>query len=295
MMQFASRAKYDAWNALGNLPQDKAELEYISLANELWKQNGENASEDSKYVATSTLIEENQGNQLNQTDNAPVKSFLYQIAFPKKINNILTLKLNNIKISLQNHILTITLNRPNRSNAFDMNMWSELKLIFENIQYNESIRVIKLQGEGDHFSSGMDLSVFSELDNILHLEQCEARRREALSEIIQYFQQIINNIELCPIPVIAMISGHCIGGAIDLITACDMVYCTFDASFSVKEVDLAIVADLGTIQRLPKLIGYQQTRELAYTGKKTVCYFLVFLKITCCSDIGSIEIVSRRA
>jgi len=264
-MQFASRAKYDAWNSLGSLPKDKAELEYITIADELWKQFGGNTEAFKTSDTTPTKLEEKANTA--KAENVPIKSILHQIAFPKNSNsNILSLKLETINLSLQNHILTITLNRPNRSNAFNMNMWSELKLIFDNIKYNESIRLIILQGQGDHFSSGMDLNVFTELDNILNLESCEGRRREALTEVIEYFQQIISNIELCEIPVIAMVSGHCIGGAIDLITACDLIYCTSDASFSVKEVDLAIVADLGTIQRLPKFLGDQQTRELAYTG-----------------------------
>jgi enoyl-CoA hydratase len=70
------------------------------------------------------------------------------------------------------------------------------------------------------------------------------------------------------VPVIAAINGYCIGGAVDLITACDLRYCTHDAIFCIKETDLAMVADIGTLQRMPKLIGDMQTRELAYTGRQ---------------------------
>ena len=85
--------------------------------------------------------------------------------------------------------------------------------------------------------------------------------------MIQFLQDAVSAPEKCKVPVIAAISGYCIGGAIDLVTACDLRYCADDATFCVKETDLAIVADLGTLQRLPKLIGDQRTRELVYTSR----------------------------
>lgn len=114
----------------------------------------------------------------------------------------------------------------------------------------------------------MDLQVFVEMNTMAGNEKCEGRKRESLSNIIQFYQDCVSSPESSsPVPVIAAINGFCIGGAIDLITACDMRYCTSDSSFSIKETDLAIVADIGTLQRLPKLIGDSQTRELAYTGR----------------------------
>ena len=106
-----------------------------------------------------------------------------------------------------------------------------------------------------------------ELMQIADSESCEGRQREGLSRIIQFFQDAVSAPEKCKVPVIAAITGNCIGGAIDLVTACDLRYSTDDALFSVKETDLGIVADLGTLQRLPKLIGEQRTRELVYTSR----------------------------
>ena len=105
------------------------------------------------------------------------------------------------------------------------------------------------------------------MQDLASQESCEGRKREALANIIHFLQDAVSSTENCKVPVIAAISGNCIGGAVDLITACDLRYCTEDAVFCIKETDLGMVADVGTLQRLPKLIGDQQTRELAYTGR----------------------------
>ena len=114
----------------------------------------------------------------------------------------------------------------------------------------------------------MDLEVFAEMSKLSSLVKCEGRKREGIENLINFFQDCISAPEItCPVPVIAAISGYCIGGAVDLIAACDMRYCTNSSNFSIKETDLAMVADIGTLQRLPKLIGDSQTRELAYTSR----------------------------
>jgi enoyl-CoA hydratase/carnithine racemase len=113
----------------------------------------------------------------------------------------------------------------------------------------------------------MDLSVFSSFASVIGEQTCDGRRRESVIHFIEYLQNVISMPEKCRVPVIAQVSGSCIGGAVDLISACDMVYCTENSSFSIKEIDLAIVADIGTLQRLPKLIGLQKCKELAYTGR----------------------------
>jgi len=161
----------------------------------------------------------------------------------------------------------VALNRPSKGNAFNMLMWRELQEVFQAMNADSSAKVAILKGASTHFSTGMDLEVFVEMNDMAGRERCEGRKREALSHIIQFYQDCISSPEKAPIPVIAAISGFCIGGAIDLITACDMRYCTTDSVFSIKETDLAIVADIGTLQRLPKLIGESQTRELAFTGR----------------------------
>lgn len=129
-------------------------------------------------------------------------------------------------------------------------MWKELLDVFNVIKTDSSVKVVILTGSSTHFSTGMDLEVFAEMQKLAGKDPCEGRKREALTHLIRFFQDCISSPEYtCPVPVIAAISGHCIGGAVDLVTACDMRYCTADSSYSIKETDLAMVADIGTLQR----------------------------------------------
>ena len=121
-------------------------------------------------------------------------------------------------------------------------------------------------GEGKNFCAGIDLSLLmdvSQYDNI----QCEGRKRETVRKFILQLQDCITAIEKCRKPVIAAIHRACIGGGVDIISACDMRYCTEDAYFSIKEVDMGLVADIGTLQRLPKIINLGVVAEMAYTGR----------------------------
>eukprot|EP01035_Chromulina_nebulosa_P016847 gene16847-22332_t len=135
------------------------------------------------------------------------------------------------------------------------------------INNDNQCKVVILSGSDKNFSSGMDLEVFNQFQNVLDNEKCESHKREGFENILQFFQDTISLPESLVIPVIAKVSGYCIGGAVDLITSCDLRYCTKDTIFSIKETDLALVADIGTLQRLPKLIGHQKSLELAYTGR----------------------------
>lgn len=164
-------------------------------------------------------------------------------------------------------VLTATLNRPKRGNSLNMEMWRDLYSLFGQVANDSKVRAVIVTGNAASFCTGMDLSVFSEMSALLASESCEGRKREALLRAISYFQRGINLFEECHVPVIAAISGSCLGGAIDLITACDLRMCTTSSDFSVKEIDLAIVADIGTLQRLPALIGEMQCRDLAFTGR----------------------------
>lgn len=199
------------------------------------------------------------------------KLTLQDIAYPKRNHNVLLdFRSDVIKVTRMEEqgTVNVQLNRPQKGNAFDMSMWIDFKKVFDAINSDENSKVVVLGGEGKNFSTGMDLSVFASMQSISAAESCEGRKRECLSHIIQYLQDVISAPERCAVPVICAISGHCTGGAVDLATACDLRYCTEDAEFSIKETDLAMVADIGTLQRLPKLIGDMQARELAYTGRK---------------------------
>lgn len=164
-------------------------------------------------------------------------------------------------------VVSLRINRPKKLNSMNMQFWDELASAFKLIDEDSSARCVVLGSEGRAFSAGMDLAVFASMTEVFGKETCEGRKREQLNTVIKYFQDAISAPEKCKVPVIAAISGPCIGGAVDLVTACDIRLCDSSAEFSVKEVDLAIVADIGTLQRLPKLVGDQNAKELSYTGR----------------------------
>ena len=174
---------------------------------------------------------------------------------------------STLSTSLTDGVATVALNRPEKQNAFSMRMWEEYADCFAAASRDPEVRVAVLTGNGKHFCSGMDLGVFVEMKNIAAKESCPGRVRERLLKSVLYFQECVSAPELCSKPVLAAVDGNIIGGGIDIITACDLRYSTHAAQFSVKEVDLGIVADIGTTQRLPILVGDQRARELTYTGR----------------------------
>lgn len=177
----------------------------------------------------------------------------------------MTPNFTTLNLQLDNHVAHLQLNRPDRANAMNRPMWRELGEAMNWIDNTPEARVAVLSGNGKHFCAGIDLGMLNELidDSIT----CEARKREALREEILWLQRQLTAIAQCRKPVLAAIQGACVGGAVDMITACDMRYCTTDATFSIKEIDIGMVADVGTLQRLPRLIGDGMMRELAYTGR----------------------------
>ncbi|KAG2528571.1 hypothetical protein JM18_002007 [Phytophthora kernoviae] len=164
-------------------------------------------------------------------------------------------------------VLHMKLNRPKVVNAMNMQMWVDLAQAFELVELDPSVKAVVVSGEGRGFTSGMDLDVFASMQKVAMEESCDGRKREKLMKVIDKFQQIISAPEKCRVPVIAAVHGPCIGAGVDFITACDLCYSDVSAIFSVKEVDLAIIADVGTLQRLPKLVGERQAKELAFTGR----------------------------
>ncbi len=175
------------------------------------------------------------------------------------------MKFETLIVNVAEGIAHIELNRPDKANAMNGQMWQELKEVFDWLS-TSSARVGVLSARGKHFTAGIDLDLLmtfkSDIDALP-----EADRQENLRERIVELQNTISAAESCRKPIIAAIHGACIGGGVDLITACDMRYATREAKFSIKEVDLAIVADMGTLQRLPRLIGDGLARELAYSGR----------------------------
>ena len=172
-----------------------------------------------------------------------------------------------LTVSLADHIATIKLNRPDKANAMNLAMWHELRKVFQWVDATPEARVAILEGEGKLFTSGIDLQMMMGMGDQIQ-NDCEARTRENLRQVILDLQDTLTSLERCRKPVLAAIHGACIGGGIDLICCADMRYCSADATFSIKEIDIGMTADVGTLQRLPKLMGEGMVRELAYTGRK---------------------------
>lgn len=163
-------------------------------------------------------------------------------------------------------IAEITLNRPKKHNALSADFWTNFPLALEEIDKNPDIRVVIISAEGKHFSAGIDLDFFETVEK--NRAQEEGRFREWLRREILRLQQAINIIEEIRVPVISVIQGACIGGALDLISATNLRYATEDAFFSIHEINIGMTADLGTLQRLPKLIPAGIVHEMAFTGQK---------------------------
>ena len=170
-------------------------------------------------------------------------------------------------ISISNMVATVAFNRPDKANALNRDSWREMQEIFESLSINKLVRVIILSGEGNNWCAGIDLELLLSMNN-LDLSQGEARKREEVRSFIKFMQTSISSIENCHKPVLAAIHNGCIGGGVDIATACDIRYCTSDAYFTIKEIELGLVADLGTLQRLPKIINSGQVAEMAFSGRK---------------------------
>lgn len=157
-------------------------------------------------------------------------------------------------------------NRPEKANCMNAAFWTELPTIVRALDRDPSVRVLILSGEGRHFCAGMDLAAF---DFIAELDDADpARAAFALRNEILRLQDAFNALEQARFPVIAAIHGLCIGGAIDMIAACDMRFCSQDSQFSIEEINVGMAADVGTLQRLPKLMPPGIVKELAYTGRR---------------------------
>ena len=175
--------------------------------------------------------------------------------------------LNSFELDINNKIATVKIKRPDKANSLDIAGWKELKQIFTKLNNEPTARVVVITGVGKHFCAGMDLGALIQIAQSYD-GNCEARKREMFSANLQELQDAITSIADCAKPVIAAVHGACVGAGVDLISACDMLYCTDDAYFCIKEVDMGLVADMGTLQRLPRKIPQGLVNELSYTGRK---------------------------
>lgn len=161
----------------------------------------------------------------------------------------------------------VYLNRPDKKNAMNPPAWKESIPIFEALDTDKDIRVVIISGKGPCFSAGIDLmAMANELPELMDNEQKGGVKWRLLKKI-GALQDAISCIEWCRKPVIAAIHGHCIGAGLDMATACDIRICTSDAVFSLREAAVGFVADVGVLQRIPRIVGQGYARELAYTAK----------------------------
>lgn len=175
-------------------------------------------------------------------------------------------ELTTLQVTLDEGVAIVTLDRADKANAMSQSMWEELGQVFRWLDETAEVRVVILQANGRNFCAGMDLMLLASAS--AEFGEDIGRNAESLRRKILWFQAVLSGIERCRKPVLAAIHGKCLGGAIDMITCCDMRYCTEDASFAVKETEVGMAADVGTLQRLPKLIGDGIARELCYTARE---------------------------
>lgn len=168
-------------------------------------------------------------------------------------------------VNVEDKVCHVQINRPDKANSMSPAFWEDIGNVFQWIDETPEVRVAVLSGIGKHFCAGLDLSMFGQVTT--PESDCEARKRETLRLNILSLQDRLSMIERCRKPVLAAIHGGCIGGGIDMISACDMRYSAADVYFTIKEIDIGMTADVGTLQRLPHIIGDGIMRELAYTGR----------------------------
>ena len=169
---------------------------------------------------------------------------------------------SQFKTEVDGHVAWLILNRPEKRNTMGVHFFKELTEHLASFDQDTAVRVVVIKAEGKSFTAGTDLEEAGALLSGRAADQREATRKKILK-----LQEGITAIERCSKPVIAAIHSHCIGGGIDLISACDIRIASADAVFSIRETPMGIIADLGTLQRLPYIIGHGWFTELALTGR----------------------------
>lgn len=181
------------------------------------------------------------------------------------MSNPTTLELTCFRFSVADHIAHLVLNRPDALNTMHRTFWRELDEVLAHLHRQGDARVLVISSTGKHFSAGMALETFSGQDL---MDDTSPESRAAIFDKLMDIQSTFTRLETLRVPVIAAIQGGCIGGAVDLVTACCIRYASTEAFFCIQEINIGMVADVGTLQRLPKLIPLGVVKELAYTGRR---------------------------
>ncbi|UCU93531.1 enoyl-CoA hydratase-related protein [Hydrogenophaga taeniospiralis] len=167
--------------------------------------------------------------------------------------------------STEDHVAHLVLNRPEAMNTMHPTFWRELDEVLTKLHTEGTARALVISSTGRHFSAGMALETFS---GAIAMDDQSPEGRAAIFDLLTDMQATFTKIEALRIPVICAIQGGCIGGAVDMVTAACIRYATADAFFCIQEINIGMVADVGTLQRLPKLIPFAVVKEMAYTGRR---------------------------
>jgi len=191
-----------------------------------------------------------------------------------------------IRVDRSGHVAEVVLCHPEKRNAMSLRFFHEIGRAFREIDDDPAVRVAIIWAEGTVFSAGLDLKQAGSLlgDGAGDSEPSPAAANEALYRNIRELQDGFTQIEQCRKPVLAAVNGKCIGGGVDLIAACDIRLCSSDATFSIFEVKVAIVADVGTLQRITPIVGKGMAREMAYTGR-----FIVADRALACGLVNEVH------
>jgi len=173
--------------------------------------------------------------------------------------------LNCFRLSHDGAVAHLVLSRPEAFNTMQPAFWRQLHDILTDLHQQGQARALVISSTRRHFSAGMDLQTF---EGAITLDEGSAEGRAAVFDQLTDMQQTFTLLETLRMPVIAAIQGGCIGGAVDMVTACCLRYASADAFFCIQEINIGMVADVGTLQRLPKLMPMAVVKELAYTGRR---------------------------
>ena len=168
-------------------------------------------------------------------------------------------------LNIQDHIAHLVLNRPQVLNTLDLVFWRELDDVLQDLHQGNQARVLVISSTGKHFSAGMSLDVFG---SSVTMDDQSPEGRAAIADLLAGLQATFTRLENLRIPVIVALHGGCIGGAVDMVTAACLRYASADTFFCIQEINIGMVADVGTLQRLPKLMPMAVVKELAYTGRR---------------------------
>ena len=168
-------------------------------------------------------------------------------------------------LTIDNHIAHLVLNKPEAMNTMHPTFWRELDAVLTRLNSEGAARALVISSTGKHFSAGMALETFA---GAIQMDDKSPEGRAAMFDTLGDMQATFTKLETLRIPVIAAIQGGCIGGAVDMVTACCIRYATPQTFFCIQEINIGMVADVGTLQRLPKLIPLAVVKEMAYTGRR---------------------------